>query len=538
MKLKRLLGLAVLGGALIPTLTGCGNKVVEGGAQKVQIRCYKGGYGDEWIKQTVVRFNETFKDKGYSAEIVESSALVTEAAGQEILVPNKNQIDLYFTNGSDISTFINKSKSILRSTDKVVVECLDDVLASKAIGFDGKEESQTIGERLIGGYDITSKYNGTNEKWAGKTFKLPWADAMTGIFCNTSVLAKYGIELPLTSNEFTEAVKKISSKTATDNIYPFSMGGANALGYWSYLFDTWFAQYSTAEGFINFQKCVPSNGNIKDNGYEVYNDKGILKALEAMYDILDLNYLSNGSLERQHTEAQVEFVTGKSAFMTNGDWVMNEMKENYSDKASDIIMLKAPILSSIGTECGLTDAQLHDVVKAIDDLKTNEEIKLLVPAATDEAINRIYDARSIHDSIGPSHDIFIPSYADAKDAAKLFVRYLYSNDGCNLFRQYATSNLPLKYTVSEELKAKATKFQKSLDSFYALNKSQMVSGAADYNNVRGDSQMYSFNVSAWQHPRTFVAIMQNKSKLLPSYIFEQEALYMKQQWASYMSYIY
>lgn len=537
MKMKRLLVLAALGAGLIPGLTSCGNKIEEGGSKLVQIRTYKGGYGDDWLREVVSHFNKTFEAEGYKAEIVESSALVTETAGQEILVPNKNQIDLYFTNGSDISTMINKSKNILRSNDKVVVEQLDDILSSKAIGFDGKEEEQTIGERLIGGFAETSKYNGTNEKWAGKTYKLPWADAMTGLFCNTTVLNKYGIDVPLTSNELVSAIKTIASKVGETQIYPYSMGGSNASGYWSYLWETWFAQYSTAQGFINFEKCVPSNGDIKNNGYEVYQDKGILKSLEAMYDILDLNYCSNGSSERQHTEAQTEFVLGKSAFMINGDWLMNEMKENYSDKASDIIMVKAPILSSIGAECGLTDAELHDVVKAIDNSKTNDEIKAAVSKATDAGIDRIREARSIHDSIGTSHDLFIPSYADAKDAAKLFVRYLYSNDGCNTFRQYANANLPLKYTIDDDLKAKTTNYLASLDSFYEGN-AQMVSGSADYNTVRGDSQMYAFNVSAWQHPRTFISIMQNKEKLTPQYIFEQEAAYMQSQWAGYMSYVF
>lgn len=538
MKLKKILGVAALGTVLLPGLTGCGNKVEVGGEKTIQIRCYKGGYGDEWLKDVIANFNKTFEKDGYKAELIESSALVTDTAKQEILVPDKNQIDLYFTNGCDLSTTISKSKKILKSNDKVILECLDDILESKAIGFDGEEEDETIGDRLFEGYKEVSTYNGNLPRWQGKTYKLPWADAMTGLFVNTKVLEKYNIEMPLTSDEFTAAVEAISSHTNADKIYPFSWGGNNAPGYWSYLFETWFAQYSTAEGFKNFMKCMPADGDIETHGYEVYRDQGILKSLEGMYGILDMKYASNGSTERQHIEAQTEFVTGKSAFMINGDWVMNEMKDNYGDKASDIIMLQAPILSSIGTEVGLTDAELHNVVKAIDEKKTDSEIKGLVPAATDAAIAKVRDARSIHDSIGAGHDIFIPSYADAKDAAKLFVRYLYSNDGCNSFRKNALANLPLKYTISDENKALTTNFQASLDKIYDSGKTQIVSGNADYNTIRSDAQLFMFNVSAWVHPRTYVAIMQNKATLTPEYVFTKEAEYVESQWSGYMSYIY
>ena len=140
MKLKKILALATLGAVVIPGLTSCGNKVKPGSANKVQIRCYKGGYGDTWIRELVTQFNTTFASEGLSAEIVESSALVTEKAKQEIYNPKNNEIDLYFTNGCDYSSIIDKSQSELKTKSRTLLANLDDVLQSKAIGFDGKEE--------------------------------------------------------------------------------------------------------------------------------------------------------------------------------------------------------------------------------------------------------------------------------------------------------------------------------------------------------------------------------------------------------------
>ena len=98
--------------------------------------------------------------------------------------------------------------------------------------------------------------------------------------------------MPLTSDEFVAAIEKISTHTAADGVYPYSWGGSNAPGYWAFLFETWFAQYSGAEKYVKFQKCEPETGTIKENGYEVYNDQGILKSLEAMYPIFQQKYVT------------------------------------------------------------------------------------------------------------------------------------------------------------------------------------------------------------------------------------------------------
>lgn len=532
MAFKKYLSFACLSVILMGAVAGCGNRVVAGGEDTIQVRAFKGGYGDEWLKQAKIEFEKTFPGK--KVEIVESSATVTEKSKQEILVPKKNNIDLYFTNGSGFYNIIEQSKKILKTSKEVLLEDLTDVYNSKAIGFDGKEESETIANRMFSGYKEACQYNGDLAQWQGNIYKLPWADAMTGLCVNKSVLDKYGLEIPLTTNDLVNCITTIASHTATDKVYPYTWAGSNASGYWSYLFETWFAQYSTAENFYKFMKCEPANGDIVNNGYEVYQDTGILKSLEVMFEILDLKYSPNGSASMTHMEAQNKFLRGESAFIVDGDWVMDEMKEDYYEEAKEIIFAKAPIISVFGEEMGITDAQLHNVVKAIDEGKTDAEIKAIV-SLTDANIKRIRDARAIHNGIGVSHDMVIPSYSDAKDTAKLFIRFLYSNDGCRLFRNNAYSNLPLTYTIQEG--DKNTPFQQSLDEIYK-GESVMVSGAADLNSVRQATMMYMFNVSEWQHPNTYKSIMVDKNgakAYSPEKIFQDEAKYMKSNWATYMN---
>ena len=317
MKKKNIAFPLVLSALSVFTIAGCGNHVEVGGESTIQIRCYKGGYGTEWLHVMADEFSELFPEVSF--DFVEESSLVTENATQEIMVPSENQIDLYFTNGSDMYNLIDSSKQKLRSSEKTLLEPLNDVYESKGIGADGKEEAETIASRMFDGYAQSSMYNGSIEKWRGNMYKLPWADAITGVFCNPAVLAKYNLEIPLTSNEFVSVVEAIASHSKEDKIYPFTFGGNNARGYWLYLWETWFAQYSGKETFDRWVMCDPGDGDIENNGWKVYEDIGILKSLEAMYGICDLSYNPNGAVSKKHTEAQNELIRGTAAFMVDGE---------------------------------------------------------------------------------------------------------------------------------------------------------------------------------------------------------------------------
>lgn len=537
MDIKKVLLPIILASFAATTLTGCFKKDKVGGKQVIQIKAYKGGYSTDFLHKAANQFHKIYPD--ISVEFLDESSLVDgEKTAAEICVPKKNQVDLYFVTGVDINYLIKRSSAILRDRDATLLEPLDDIFESKAIGENGIEESETIKSRFFTGYEELCRYNGEFPKWRGTMFTLPWAEASTGLFVNKSVLDRYNIEIPLTSNEFTAAVQTISSRGRADNKYPFSWGGANADGYWQYLYETWFAQYTGLENFNRFMNCDPGNGKIVQEGYKVYEDIGIKKALEAMFDVLDLDYGPNGSLSKQHMEAQTDFVTGKTAFMCDGDWILSEMKEYYYNQTKEIMMIGAPVLSSIGEEIGLTDSQLHTLVKSIDEHKTNDEIKALMPSLSDQNIEWVRNARSVHSTIGIGHNIIIPSYADAKDAAKLFVRFFYSNDGCRIFRNYAYSNLPLSYTPQEG--DKDTTFQKSLDKVRNYENPQIITTVAPFNGVRitTSPEIYMFNYASWQNPHTFTYIMLDKDKtspvFTPQYIYEHERDYVRSIWAERM----
>ena len=165
----------------------------------------------------------------------------------------------------------------------------------------------------------------------------------------------------------------------------------------------------------------------------------------------------------------------------------------------------------------------------IDEHKTNAEIKAVISSLSDANIERVVAARSVHDTVGAGHQIVIPSYADAKEAAKDFVRFFYSNDGCRIFRNFANANLPLTYV--KEADDTDTPFQQSLDKVRNYDNPTIVTSVASYNGVRTTPTpaIYTFNYSAWATPYTFMYIMLDKNSSSPAFtperIFNEEKTY-------------
>lgn len=534
------------GMALLMTLTmatglfsGCGSKTentTEDGEESkvVQVKMYKAGYSDEWLTAMIEAFEETYKEEGYKVEILESSATTSGSSEQEILLgPGKNETDLYFVSGISVDKMIDGSKKVLRTEDEVLLESLEDVYNSPAIGKDKKEESKTIAERLYFGDDSCLYYTGSKEQWQNIPYCISWGAGTTGLVMNNSVMEKYGLSMPLTSDELAETLEAVYNKGKAEGVYPYAWAGNNAPGYWSYLFENWFAQYSGVEAYNNFWATIPASGDVNNDGWQVYEDNGILESLKGMEKIMNLDYATDGAVNMTHLEAQHQLLTGKAAFMVSGDWLLCEMKNEYFDEASNMTMIKTPVLSAIGKEIGIDDASLHTVVEMIDNGSDNDAIKSSVKAINDEGIERVRNARNMYTSIGNSHVAVIPSYSDAKTAAKAFLRFIYSEDGCRIYRENAYAELPI---ASENAEGLETNFQESLINVTNNGTATALFENSNASKVRSNAGMLLFNYSGCASPNTFVTMMKEE-KFTADYIYEKELAYVKANWETYMSYV-
>ena len=523
-------------------LAGCGGDSAGGGSaggasgsKKLVIKFYKGGYGEEWLRAMAEAFEEAYKDEGYKVVLEVKASGGGSVAEQELkLGPEKNDVDLYFASSVSIHNVLNYSKKVMREENVPLLEPLNDIYNAPAVGSDKQPESKTIKERTFKGFEDSYLYKGTNEAWKGQIFNLSEFASSTGLFVNTKVLEKYGVSIPNTTDEFASVVDTISEKGAADGVYPFTWAGNNAPGYWFYLWYNWFAQYSGVDAFNNWVATMPASGDVKNDGWQVYEDKGILEAFKAMEPLMNLDYSADGAVNFTHTEAQHYLMVGEAAFMVTGDWLLNEMKKDYFQEASaDVQMVKTPVASVIGKELGITDAQLSKAVSMIDEGKSNEDIVAAVSDLTEEGAQRIRDARSIYSSIGGELQIMIPAYGDAKDVAKLFVQFLYSEEGCRIVRDNAYALVPVtcdSYEVSEP-----TKFLESVVKTFDEGNATAIFMNKNNSAVRATSGMLEFNYSSFCLPNTFKSMMMDKT-ITAQYIYETELKYVKENWPNWVTY--
>ncbi len=540
---KKLIALLLVLVMAVGMLAGCGGSGDSGnvsgngtGSKRLVIKFFKGGYGQDWLEAVAEAFEEVYKDEGYKVvlEVRAGTGGATVAEQELKLGPDKNDVDLYFASGVSTHDVLNYSKKVMREENAPLLEPLNDIYNAPAIGADRQPESKIIKDRVFPGFEDSYLYKGTNEAWKGQIFNLSEFASSTGLFVNTKVLEKYGLSVPNTTEEFAAVVETISQKGAADGVYPFTWAGNNAPGYWFYLWYDWFAQYSGVEAFNNWVATMPASGDVINDGWQVYEDKGILEAFKAMEPLMKLDYSADGAVNFTHTEAQHYLMVGEAAFMVTGDWLLNEMKLDYFQEAStDVQMIKAPVVSVIGQELGITDAQLSKAISMIDEGKADGDIMAAVSGLDEAGVQRIRKARGIYSSIGGELQIMIPAYGDAKDVAKLFVQFLYSEDGCRIVRENAHALVPVScesYDVAEPtafLDSVVKTFDYGNATAIFLNKNNSV--------VRATSNLLAFNYTGFSAPNTFKSMMMGDS-VTAEYIYETELKYVKENWANYIAY--
>ena len=551
---KRILAAVVVLGSLVGMLAGCGGKQVEtnpDGTAAVQskkaIVAYNSvGYGHEWLEKCAEEFEKLYADEGYEIELkiaynYENSPALEIGKGAA-----KNDVDLYL-DAYNLESLLDASDKTMRGNGAVLVD-LKEIWNQPAIGIgaDGKpqEESKTIADRFT--LDTAHLYyDGKKEEFHGGLYVLPmgldlWS---TGIVVNPSVLANYGYtvdNLPRTTDEFNAMCQKIAATSSKTGVYAYSWAGSNASGYLAYLFFEYFAQYSGVEAFTNFCMTKPFTDatleDIKNDGWKVYEDLGILEGFKAMEPIMKPEYSPKGSASMTHMDAQHQLFTGKAAFMINGDWLLYQMKDEYFEEASQCLMLNTPVLSVIGTESGITDAELSKAVGMVDEGKSNADIIAAIPGLDETETQRIRDARNIYSGgeINLRSGCAIPAYADGRDVAKLFIRFLCSEDALRIIRNCGYKYNP--YECSDYSMEVETPFMQSVLANQNPGQGIYVAMDASLSIVRANSGMLYFNHYELSQPVTFKNMI--LYGMTAQEMYEKEKEYVKNNWSTWCAYVY
>ena len=429
----------------------------------INVRLYEAGFGFDFLYELEDKFEALYEEEGYKVNILRSPSFIGDTVIRELYKGyDDSGIDLYVT-GAITPNRVSEANEY----DKELCEDLrETVFNQPAIEYDGTESSP-VSERVHP--DIVPYLCADN----GKMYGFIWADTTAGMVVNTAKLAKCGItEYPRTTNELFEAFEAI--KAADKGIYPVTYdlgkGEGRASTYQDCAVATWFAQYDidSYNEFLRMQEKKDGVWTEMEDGWKVFENENLKDVLEVSYQFMDKKYALPGSSSQYLNQAQDAIMENKGAvFMLNGDWFLNEVKDNYNDEDfEDIDFMNVPVISALGvklfgegTAYNLNEEACDDLLsylcKLIDENKSLEEIIALVKSEksmdiASEDVEAVATARGVCFARGIEHLAVITKGSEKKHIAALFLRMMASDSYAETFMRTANGISPYASSIATE----------------------------------------------------------------------------------------
>lgn len=418
------------------------------------------GYGTDWLNKIVeaysaksgVKVNTRVKigTDGVTAISTELGSMISEQ-------------DIYVTKIGNIFADLYRGQVSYQGVqyDSLYAD-LTDVYNTTVDG-----ENKTIKEKFDNGIVEHISFN-------DKYYYMPWSNGFMGIVRNINTWNKLGLtddDIPNTTKELFALCDTIKSKasqmtSARDkDIAPFIYASSDE--YYSAVVPLWFAQYEGKNSISNFMKGLDPEGKVS---YNLYAYDGQTEALNALNQLLKNGYQHAGSTSMSFTEMQSYFLAGQAVFCVNGDWLEIEMGSSYKNVTADYI--KFPIISSIIDKLSFnTDSELSQLIDYVDSHMTVGDNSGKPAFATDNDVEIVREARTMSfSSSGDDHTVIVPSYSKNIDVAKDFLKFMYSDEGLNIYYDVMKgAKLPLTPTTGYTEKTSLSPFRKSINFIMSDN---------------------------------------------------------------------
>jgi len=335
-------------------LAGCASGGgAESGKETLEVAALEGGYGVEMYTELVAAYEKLNPD----IDVV----LQTSKSLEDEITPNM-KAGRY----PDV-VVLGQGRAAGLTESLIKDEALADLTPVLDTTVPG--ESVTVGEKLTAG--IVGGLN-TNPYGTDETYLMPMFYSPTGLFYDQNLLATHGWTVPTTWDEMFALGDEAEAEGISLFTYPTS-------GY----LDSFFFALLADVGGTDFYTDVMTYDEDVWNTPEADEVLDIATRLLSYAAPTTVGYAN----EQDFTKNQQSILDGKTIFMPNGTWIVNEMAE-------------AP--RTDGFEWGLTP----------------------LPAVSEGA------DRFITTSV---ESVWVPSAAKNKDAALDFVAYLYSDEAAEIF---------------------------------------------------------------------------------------------------------
>lgn len=437
-KAKRLVALLLAGVLTAGCLAGCGGKGKESSkagksASDVEISFWLSGLGSAWLTEMIEAFEEKHPEYNVYFNETASYASATAAYG----LKDTDTVDLYMA---------------CKMYDTTYMEPLNDVLETTVEG-----ESKSIKEKFNATYLTQEEYN-------GNYYTLTYGGGIAGFIYNKNLFKQAGVtQVPRTTDELAVACGTLKDKGITPLCH------YKVSGYYYMMDEVWFAQYNGRDYYLDFHQNPTKEKMLTDDGrYE---------AVKVHEKLNTPNYTLEGSNTGTHISMQTKFLEGQCAMMLTGSWLSTEMS-SHTDKLDDFAMMKTPVISAIKDKLTTikNDAQLRKLITAIDNVTAGTESidtykdgdNYLVEGMNVSAADWDYvkAARNTAPSTYAGATAFIPNYSNAKEGAKEFLKFMYSDEGYQIYLKNCHSVMPFELSEGKVDTTGWNEFEKQQLEFF------------------------------------------------------------------------
>lgn len=468
-KMKVIVAITLIGTLITACFVGCGKEENKGGNSKtdIEISYWQSGLGADWLDAVIAAFEEKYPEYN----VTYTPTADAEASIAPYGLSDVDTVDLYIA---------------LKLYDTDYMEPLDDILDSTIEG-----ESKTIREKFDENYLLFE------ESKDGNHYTLTFGGGIMGIVYNKKMFKDAGItQLPRTTDELASVCDTFYSKKITPFCH-FQSGE-----YWKWMSEVFFAQYSGLDYYLNtFYANVDDNGNSPSKELFKIED-GRYETLKAYEKFITSDYVLAGSNSAQHVTMQTKFISGEAAMMVNGSWLANEMSS--AGSVENFEMMLTPVISSITKQLQTVkkDSDLRKLISAIDAVVSGEKAisefqdgenflvdGLSVSAEDWEAVRK---ARYTMAANYAGQSAFIPNYSNAKEGAKEFLKFLYSDEGIEVYADALHLTMPISMDKGELDTSKWSAFEKQQYALYQQTEQFVTKEASCKHEIFTDGGADSF----------------------------------------------
>lgn len=291
-------------------------------------------------------------------------------------------------------------------------------------------DTQPLKDRFLDGI-IGSK--ATSPYDDGKIYLAPFDSGAMGLVYNKALFEEKGWELPETWEQFMAL-----GETAQNDTY--MVGDKEVTGRALLAYPGIHPQYMRN---ILFPAVAQNGGSEAVNAFSNYEEgyadnAKTIEYLQVIPELVEKGYLLEGTVALNHTQSQTEMMLGKALFIPSGAWMVNEMKDAPREEGFEFGMIAMPSMKEgdskyIASSCEQfsipAKAKNPEAAKAfLRFLYTDDSVKALAEHAS--ALYALKDAKEICKDI--LDDEVYNMYEAYEDAEAVLVYTAPLPQGCNV----------------------------------------------------------------------------------------------------------